>query len=85
MLFYSHPSDFKPRFHRRHSSSSLHGSFNNNHVQETNTPLVAEELDEHHDGKGPLYDPKQDVFVTLFVSCFFIYYIYEAGDLGNRQ
>ncbi|XP_028992353.1 anion exchange protein 3 isoform X3 [Betta splendens] len=68
LLKHSHPSDFKHRFHRHHSSGSLHGAFNHNHVQDTNVPLVAEELDEHHDGKGPLYDPKQDVFVSLFKS-----------------
>ena len=57
----------KHRFHRHQSSSSLHGSFNHNHDQETNLPLVAEEHDEHND-KVPVYDPKQDVFVSLFVS-----------------
>lgn len=65
-FIYSHPSDLKHRFHRHQSSSSLHGSFNHNHVQDTNLPLVAEEHDEQHD-KGPVYDPKQDVFVSLFV------------------
>lgn len=59
----SHPSDLKHRFHRHQSSASLHGSFNHNHVQETSLPLVAEE----NDDKGPVYDPKQDVFVSLFV------------------
>ncbi|XP_035995546.1 anion exchange protein 3 isoform X2 [Fundulus heteroclitus] len=68
LLKHSHPSDLKPRFHRHQSSGSLHGSFNHNHVQETNLPLVAEEHDEHHDNKGPVYDPKQDVFVSLFKS-----------------
>lgn len=63
----SHPSDMKPRFHRHHSSGSLHGSFNHNHVQDTNTPLVLEESEEQHDTKGAVYDPKQDVFVSLFV------------------
>ncbi|XP_060909856.1 anion exchange protein 3 isoform X4 [Labrus mixtus] len=64
-----HPSDLKHRFHRHHSSSSLgHGSYNHNHVQDTNLPLVTEEHDEHQDGKGPVYDPKQDVFVSLFKS-----------------
>uniref|UniRef100_A0A3Q2DI98 Anion exchange protein n=1 Tax=Cyprinodon variegatus TaxID=28743 RepID=A0A3Q2DI98_CYPVA len=60
LLKHSHPSDLKHRFHRHQSSASLHGSFNHNHVQETNLPLVAEEHDEHHDNKGPIYDPKQD-------------------------
>ncbi|XP_042282482.1 anion exchange protein 3 isoform X2 [Thunnus maccoyii] len=68
LLKHSHPSDLKHRFHRHHSSSSLHGSFNHNHVQDTSLPLVAEEQDEHHDNKGPVYDPKQDVFVSLFKS-----------------
>ncbi|XP_041662702.1 anion exchange protein 3 isoform X2 [Cheilinus undulatus] len=69
LLKHSHPSDLKHRFHRHHSSSSLgHGSFNHNHVQDTNLPLVAEENEEHQDGKGPVYDPKQDVFVSLFKS-----------------
>ncbi|XP_061648227.1 anion exchange protein 3 isoform X2 [Phyllopteryx taeniolatus] len=68
LLKHSHPSDMKHRFHRYHSSSSLHGSSNHNHVQDTSLPLVAEELEEHQDGKGPLYDPKQDVFVSLFKS-----------------
>lgn len=63
----SHPSDLKHRFHRHQSSGSLHGSFNHNHVQDTSEPLVAEEHDEEHD-KGPVYDPKQDVFSSLFVS-----------------
>ncbi|MEQ2281342.1 hypothetical protein AMECASPLE_029185, partial [Ameca splendens] len=63
-----HPSDLKHRFHRYQSSGSLHSSFNHNHVQETNLPLVAEEHDENHDNKGPVYDPKQDVFVSLFKS-----------------
>lgn len=66
--FHSHPSDLKHRFHRHQSSTSLHGSFNHNHVQDTNLPLVTEEHDENSDGKGPVYDPKQDVFVSLFVS-----------------
>lgn len=64
---HSHPSDLKHRFHRHQSSGSLHGSFNHNHVQDTSQPLVAEEHDEEHD-KGPVYDPKQDVFSSLFVS-----------------
>ncbi|KAF3695128.1 Anion exchange protein 3 [Channa argus] len=68
LLKHSHPSDFKHRFHRHHSSSSLHGSFNHNHVPDTNSSIVDEEHDEHQDNKGPLYDPKQDVFVTLFKS-----------------
>ncbi|GLD51539.1 anion exchange protein 3-like isoform X1 [Lates japonicus] len=68
LLKHSHPSDFKHRFHRHHSSSSLHGSFNHNHIPDTNLPLVAEEQDEHQDNKGPVYDPKQDVFVSLFKS-----------------
>ncbi|TNN04459.1 hypothetical protein fugu_001488 [Takifugu bimaculatus] len=63
-----HPSDLKHRFHRHQSSASLHGSFNHNHVQDTNLPLVTEEHDENSDGKGPVYDPKQDVFVSLFKS-----------------
>lgn len=68
LLSDSHPSDLKHRFHRHHSASSLHGSFNHNHVQDSNLPLVAEEHDEHHESKGPpVYDPKQDVFVSLFV------------------
>ncbi|KAM9850466.1 anion exchange protein 3 [Aulostomus maculatus] len=68
LLKHTHPSDLKHRFHRHHSSSSLHGSFNHNHVQDTSLPLVAEEHDDHQDGKGPVYDPKQDVFVSLFKS-----------------
>nr|XP_061799791.1 anion exchange protein 3-like [Nerophis lumbriciformis] len=60
LLKHSHPSDMKHRFHRHHSSTSLHGSFNHNHVQDTNLPLVAEEMEEQQDGKGPMYDPKQD-------------------------
>lgn len=59
----------KHRFHRYHSTSSLHGSVNHARVQDTSLPLVAEEMEEHQDGKGPLYDPKQDVFASLFVSC----------------
>lgn len=66
--YHSHPSDLKHRFHRHQSSTSLHGSFNHNHVQDTNLPLVTEEHEENSDGKGPVYDPKQDVFVSLFVS-----------------
>ncbi|KAK1902380.1 Anion exchange protein 3 [Dissostichus eleginoides] len=61
-----HPSDMKHRFHRHQSTSSLHGSFNHNH--DTSLPLVAEEPEEHQDNKGPVYDPKQDVFVSLFKS-----------------
>ncbi|KAM4558275.1 anion exchange protein 3 [Odontesthes bonariensis] len=68
LLKHSHPSDLKHRFHRHQSSASLHGSFNHNHVQDTSLPVVAEEPDEHHDNKGPVYDPKQDVFVSLFKS-----------------
>lgn len=64
---HSHPSDLKHRFHRHQSSGSLHSSFNHNHVPDTSLPLVAEEHDENHD-KGGVYDPKQDVFVSLFVS-----------------
>uniref|UniRef100_A0AAQ6ALH8 Anion exchange protein n=1 Tax=Amphiprion ocellaris TaxID=80972 RepID=A0AAQ6ALH8_AMPOC len=60
-------SDLKHRFHRHHSTSSLHGPFSHNHVQDSNLPLVAEEHDEHPDNKGGVYDPKQDVFVTLRV------------------
>lgn len=70
-FFCSHLSDHKNRFHRHHSSSSLHGSYNHNHVHDTNQPLVSEEHDEHHEHKGPVYDPKQDVFVSLFVSFLF--------------
>uniref|UniRef100_A0A8C5HI50 Anion exchange protein n=1 Tax=Gouania willdenowi TaxID=441366 RepID=A0A8C5HI50_GOUWI len=47
LLKHSHPSDLKHRFHRLHSSTSLHGSSNHNHV-DTNQPLVAEEHEEHH-------------------------------------
>ncbi|XP_051937951.1 anion exchange protein 3 isoform X2 [Hippocampus zosterae] len=68
LLKHSHPSDMKHRFHRHHSTSSLHGSVNPARVQDTSLPLVAEEMEEHQDGKGPLYDPKQDVFVSLFKS-----------------
>ncbi|XP_035860262.1 anion exchange protein 3 isoform X2 [Sander lucioperca] len=68
LLKHSHPSDLKHFFHRHHSSSSLHGSFNHNNVPDPNLPLVAEEQEEHPDSKGPVYDPKQDVFVTLFKS-----------------
>ncbi|XP_054644215.1 anion exchange protein 3 isoform X4 [Dunckerocampus dactyliophorus] len=68
LLKHSHPSDMKHRFHRYHSSASLHGSYNHNHVQDTNLPLVAEEHAEHQDNKGPVYDPKQEVFVSLFKS-----------------
>ncbi|KAM4731182.1 anion exchange protein 3 [Anableps anableps] len=64
LLKHSHPSDLKHRFHRHQSSASLHGSFNHNHVRETSLPLVTEE----NDDKGPVYDPKQDVFVSLFKS-----------------
>uniref|UniRef100_A0A3Q2ZEV6 Anion exchange protein n=1 Tax=Kryptolebias marmoratus TaxID=37003 RepID=A0A3Q2ZEV6_KRYMA len=53
LLKHSHPSDLKHRFHRHHSSGSLHGSFNHNHVQDTNVPLVVEESEENHDSKGP--------------------------------
>ncbi|CAL8240656.1 unnamed protein product [Merluccius merluccius] len=68
LLKHSHPSDLKHRFHRLHSSSSLHGSFNHHqHVADTNLPLVPEEHEEHPD-KGPMYDPKQEVFVSLFKS-----------------
>ncbi|XP_075961710.1 anion exchange protein 3 isoform X2 [Anarhichas minor] len=68
LLKHSHPSDLKHRFHRHQSSSSLHGSFNHNNVQDTNLPLVAEEQEEHQDNKGGVYDPKQEVFVSLFKS-----------------
>uniref|UniRef100_A0AAQ5Y8R2 Anion exchange protein n=1 Tax=Amphiprion ocellaris TaxID=80972 RepID=A0AAQ5Y8R2_AMPOC len=68
LLKHSHPSDLKHRFHRHHSTSSLHGPFSHNHVQDSNLPLVAEEHDEHPDNKGGVYDPKQDVFVSLFKS-----------------
>ncbi|XP_030283731.1 anion exchange protein 3 isoform X2 [Sparus aurata] len=67
LLKHSHPSDLKTRFHRHQSSGSLHSSFNHNHVPDTSLPLVAEEHDENHD-KGGVYDPKQDVFVSLFKS-----------------
>ncbi|XP_056293033.1 anion exchange protein 3 isoform X3 [Pseudoliparis swirei] len=67
LLKHSHPSDLKHRFHRRQSTSSLHGSFNHNNV-DSNLPLVAEEPEDSHDNKGPVYDPKQDVFVSLFKS-----------------
>ncbi|KAM9805073.1 anion exchange protein 3 [Neosynchiropus ocellatus] len=67
LLKHSHPSDLKHKFHRHHSSSSLHGSLNHNHVQDSNLPLVVEEPEEQPDGKG-VYDPKQDVFVSLFKS-----------------
>ncbi|XP_028291101.1 anion exchange protein 3 isoform X2 [Gouania willdenowi] len=67
LLKHSHPSDLKHRFHRLHSSTSLHGSSNHNHV-DTNQPLVAEEHEEHHKIKHSVYDPKQDVFTTLFTS-----------------
>uniref|UniRef100_A0A8C4IKJ6 Anion exchange protein n=1 Tax=Dicentrarchus labrax TaxID=13489 RepID=A0A8C4IKJ6_DICLA len=40
LLKHSHPSDMKHRFHRHQSSSSLHGSFNHNHVPDTNLPLI---------------------------------------------
>uniref|UniRef100_A0A3Q0QZ21 Anion exchange protein n=1 Tax=Amphilophus citrinellus TaxID=61819 RepID=A0A3Q0QZ21_AMPCI len=60
LLKHSHLSDHKHRFHRHHSSGSLQGSFNHNHVNDTNQPLVAEEHDEHQEHKGPVYDPKQD-------------------------
>lgn len=82
-LFHSHPSDLKHRFHRHHSSSSLHGSFNHNHVHDTSLPLVAEEQDEHLDNKGPVYDPKQDVFVSLFVSSlvFFLFFFSCVSSL----
>uniref|UniRef100_A0A3P8NK21 Anion exchange protein n=1 Tax=Astatotilapia calliptera TaxID=8154 RepID=A0A3P8NK21_ASTCA len=53
LLKHSHLSDHKNRFHRHHSSSSLHGSYNHNHVHDTNQPLVSEEHDEHHEHKGP--------------------------------
>ncbi|KAM9364295.1 anion exchange protein 3 [Pholidichthys leucotaenia] len=66
LLKHSHPSDMKHRFHRHQSSSSLHGTSNHNHVHETSTPLVGEDHEEHPENKGPVYDPKQDVFVTLF-------------------
>lgn len=80
-FFHSHPSDLKHRFHRHHSSSSLHGSFNHNHVQDTSLPLVAEEQDEHQDNKGPVYDPKQDVFVSLFVSFLFVFFVFYTLPL----
>ncbi|KAK7938892.1 hypothetical protein WMY93_002218 [Mugilogobius chulae] len=64
---HTHPSDLKPRFHRHHSSASLHGSFNHNHLGASSLPLVMEELETHHE-KGPVYDPKQDVFTSLFTS-----------------
>ncbi|XP_061774384.1 anion exchange protein 3 isoform X1 [Nerophis ophidion] len=68
LLKHSHPSDMKHRFHRYQSSASLHGTFNHNNVPDTSLPLVAEEHGEHQDSKGPVYDPKQEVFVSLFKS-----------------
>ncbi|CAL8387715.1 unnamed protein product, partial [Gadus morhua 'NCC'] len=69
-----HPSDMKHRFHRLQSTSSLQGSFNHqpNHLHptpppDTNLPPLAEDGEEHPD-KGPVYDPKQEVFVSLFKS-----------------
>lgn len=73
LSFHSHPSDLKHRFHRHQSSSSLHGAFNHNNVPDSNLPLVAEEQEEHLDSKGPVYDPKQDVFVSLFVSFLYLF------------
>ncbi|XP_072322027.1 anion exchange protein 3 [Eucyclogobius newberryi] len=63
---HTHPSDLKPRFHRHHSSSSLHGSFNHSYLNASTLPLVMEM--EESSEKGPVYDPKQDVFTTLFTS-----------------
>ncbi|XP_055086676.1 anion exchange protein 3 [Periophthalmus magnuspinnatus] len=57
---HTHPSDMKHRFHRHHSTSS----FNHNHLDASSLPLV---LEEEHREKGA-YDPKQDVFTTLFTS-----------------
>ncbi|XP_034042094.1 anion exchange protein 3 [Thalassophryne amazonica] len=68
LLKHSHPNDLKHRFHRHHSCTSLHSGYNHSHVQETNPPFVTEEHDERHDNKGPIYDPKQDVFASLFKS-----------------
>lgn len=82
---HSHPSDLKHRFLRHHSSSSLHGSFNLNNVQETSLPLVAEEPEEHQDGKGGVYDPKQDVFVSLFVSFPVCVCVFEMLVAMTRQ
>ncbi|XP_059896721.1 anion exchange protein 3 isoform X5 [Gadus macrocephalus] len=74
LLKHSHPSDMKHRFHRLQSTSSLHGSFNHqaNHQHpapppDTHLPPLAEDGEEHPD-KGPVYDPKQEVFVSLFKS-----------------
>ncbi|XP_030198773.1 anion exchange protein 3 isoform X1 [Gadus morhua] len=74
LLKHSHPSDMKHRFHRLQSTSSLQGSFNHqpNHLHptpppDTNLPPLAEDGEEHPD-KGPVYDPKQEVFVSLFKS-----------------
>ncbi|XP_038575994.1 anion exchange protein 3 isoform X1 [Micropterus salmoides] len=67
LLKHCHPNDMKQRFHRHHSSSSLHSSINHNHVQEPTLPLMVTEGQED-ENKGPVYDPKQDVFVSLFKS-----------------
>lgn len=49
-------------------------------------PLVTEELDEHQDNKGPLYDPKQDVFVSLFVSFSFKFcFSLRGGQRSQRN
>uniref|UniRef100_A0A8C6PIQ9 Anion exchange protein n=1 Tax=Nothobranchius furzeri TaxID=105023 RepID=A0A8C6PIQ9_NOTFU len=60
------------RFQRHHSSGSFHGSFNHNHVQDTNLPLVAEEHEENHD-KGSLKllakIPKDAEAVLVLVGC----------------
>ncbi|KAJ0070521.1 hypothetical protein NL108_013962 [Boleophthalmus pectinirostris] len=58
---HTHPSDMKHRFHRHHSTAS----FNHNHVDSSSLPLV---IEEEHREKGPVYDPKQDVFTSLFTS-----------------
>jgi hypothetical protein len=77
----------KHRFHRLQSTSSLQGSFNHqpNHLHptpppDTNLPPLAEDGEEHPD-KGPVYDPKQEVFVSLFVcsdgpSLFVLFFLY---------
>ena len=69
----------KHRFHRLQSTSSLHGSTNHQPPAappDTSLPPAAAEDGEEHPDKGPLYDPKQEVFVSLFVRpmlllCFF--------------
>lgn len=62
LLKHTHPSDMRHRFHRHHSNSSF------NHHIDASLPLVLQELEEHRDMKGAVYDPKADVFTTLFKS-----------------